>query len=347
MNKKELYKHFISLESLFSEKEIPNIMKAIEIFSPLSTKLKNDAKFLLDNNSSGTEQRNIINGLAQEIIKKEKLLKYRNIIIETSKIDEKFNEIKSFFVNKENVNFIYEIEEKIDSFLNYYEEHTRNYSSSTCISLSFATLELSSIIKSSREIIHSILFTPLDNDSKNDLVQLDLYLSNVKTLKEFGLKLDALADIYSEVLVLYGENETDNPVIIEHLENGSLWIKIAGHSLTSVLLTSLLTIATDYYHNNFTQTGKISNLPLAVDIANNLLKITEKLEKDGIDTSNIKTNIESATRKISKKLDILLSDQPIVEINNFKFDIGQEMSMKLIENQKIKQIENKNIEKPE
>lgn len=345
MNKKELYRHFISLELLFSKKEIPNVMNAVEIFSPLSTKLKNDAKFLLDNNSKGVDQRNTIIGLVQEIIKKEKLLKFRNIIVETSKINEKFNEIKSFLGNKENANFIYEIEEKIDAFLTYYEEHTRNYSTSSCISLSFATLELASIIKSSKQIIHSILFTPLENNSENDLIQLDLYLSNVKTLKEFGLKLNALADIYSEILVLYGEDETDNPIIIEHLENGSLWIKIAGHSLTSILLTSLLTTATNYYHNNFTETGKLSSLPVAVEVANNLLKITEKLEKDGVNTSSIRTNIESATRKISKKLDILLGDQPLVEINDSKFDIGQEMSMKLIEKQKIKQIENKNIEK--
>ena len=47
-------------------------------------------------------------------------------------------------------------------------------------------------------------------------------------------------------------------------------------------------------------------------VAEDLLKITSQLESDGVDTTAIKDNIESATRKISKKLDELLGDQPIV-----------------------------------
>jgi hypothetical protein len=174
------------------------------------------------------------------------------------------------------------------------------------------------------------------------LCKLDLYLSNVQSLKDFAIKLDALADIYSELLSLYGESEYDYPILIEHLENGSLWIKIAGHPLTAGLLTSLLTTSIMYYQDNFSINGQLQQLPVATQVANDLLKITEKLEKDGIDTEEIKDNIESATRRISKKLDVLLSDQPTVEINNTKHNLSDTLSKKLIEQSQTKQITNEN-----
>lgn len=341
MNKKELYKCYSSLEKLLSSEGIPNIIKAIEVFSPLTNKLKTNAKYLLDNTTQGMSERVSFTEEIQRVIEKEKMLKYRKIIIEVSLLQDKFNEIRSFLeLNKED-DFISDIEEKMDTFLNYYEKHTRSYSISSCLSLSLITQELESVFKTTNQIINTTLLINLSNESKNDLTHIELYLSNVKTLKNFALKLNALANIYNEIVVLYGEQESEKPIIIEHLENGSLWIKVAGHSLTSILLTSVLASATNYYHNNFTQTGKMSNLPVAVDVANKLLRITEKLEEDGIDTSKIKENIESATRKISKELDTLLADQPFVEINDSKFDIGNSLSSKLIEQNKIKQIENK------
>jgi hypothetical protein len=343
MNKKELFKHLETLHSLLSIEEIPQILNAIKLFSPLTERFKKNAKNLLEDGNLGINVRREIKGEISNIIEQEKNLKYRKIIVESSRLEDELQIIKNFIKSENDyyVEFLTEIEKKLEFFLDYYEKHTRSYSVSSCLSLSLCASELHTAINSTNQILKGVLAINVTKNTEDKLYRLDLYLSNVQTLREFSEKLNAIAEIYSELLVLYGESEFDNPIIIEHLENGSLWIKIAGHSLTATLLTSLLTISTQYYQENYTATGKLQQLPISIKVVSELLQITEKLEKDGVDTKEIKDNIESATKKISKKLDILLSDQPKVEINNIIHSIGDSFSTKLIEQQKNKQIEHR------
>ena len=105
---------------------------------------------------------------------------------------------------------------------------------------------LKTAILATNQIIDGISSLSIGEREENSH-SLDLYLSNVTSLKEFSKKLDALHEIYNELLHLYGYTESDFPIVIEHLENGSLWLKIAGHTLTATILTSILTTATNYY----------------------------------------------------------------------------------------------------
>jgi hypothetical protein len=235
--------------------------------------------------------------------------------------------------------FLEEICEKLETFLSHYEKHTRSYSVATCLSMSVSASELKTSIVSTNQILNGILSLSVKDNSESETSRLDLYLSNVSTLKAFSEKLEALSEIYTELLYLYGQTESDHPVLIEHLESGSLWIKIAGHTLTAALLTSILTTATEYFQDNFTKTGELKQLPNSVKVAEDLLRITVQLEKDGVDTTEIKENIESATRKISRKLDTLLGDQPVVEINNVEKNIGNVLAQKLIEQSKDHKLE--------
>lgn len=235
--------------------------------------------------------------------------------------------------------FLVEIDEKLEAFLSNYEYHTRSYSVSSCLSLSLSASQLNSAIMATKQVLAGVLLLSSHEKVEADTYKLDLYLSNVTSLHDFANKLNALADIYSELLSLYGASEGDNPIIIEHLESGSLWIKVAGHKLTSVLLTSVLTSSIIYYQNNFTTTGQLNQLPAAVKTVDDLLMISKKLEADGVDTAEIKDNIESATRKISKKLDVLLGDQPVIEINDSEHSVGELLSEKLIEQSKTLKLE--------
>lgn len=215
----------------------------------------------------------------------------------------------------------------------------RTYSVTSALSLSIASFELLSGITSRCKLLDSLLpysSTPYSNENYSTL---EIYLSNVTSLKSFSKKLDAIDEIYHELMYLYGLSEQDAPLVVNHLENGSLWLKIAGHTLTAALFTSILTNATNYYQENYTISGQLAQLPRSVSVTNNLLKITEQLEKDGVDVTEIKDNIELSTRKIAKKLDALLGDQPVVEINDNKIDIGESMSNRLIKESQTMRIE--------
>ncbi|WP_417553164.1 hypothetical protein [Marinomonas fungiae] len=74
-------------------------------------------------------------------------------------------------------------------------------------------------------------------------------------------------------------------------------------------------------------------------VAEELLNLSKQLRENGIDTTEIDQNIESSTRKISRKLDVLLSDQPTVYINDKKCSLVESMSQSLIEQSKVLSLE--------
>jgi hypothetical protein len=335
MNRKRLYKSLEDLNALLSEESIPLIYKAVRLFVPIVNELTSNPKDLLVEGGSGQQKRRQVNNQIDQIIQQEKSIKFRDLIIESSGLEDGLKSTQSF-MQKENSyssEFLGDVEQNLESFLAYYEKHTRSYSVHSCLSLSIAASKLYSSLQSTRGILEGVIAYDSSKEElvKNDFVSLDLYLSNVNTLSAFAQKLDALSEIYSELIKLYGVSEDDFPIVIERLENGSLWIKIAGHTLTATLLTSVLTTATLHYQEQFTVTGQLNQLPTSVKVADDLLKLSKSLEESGIDTSEIKENVESATRKISKKLDILLGDQPSVEINDIEHNVGDLMVNRFLE----------------
>lgn len=336
MNRKKLYTNLGNLQVLLSKESIPLIHEALDLFSPIVDGLRKDPSNLLTEGGNGPKKRQNVTGLIKQVIQKEKALEYRKVIVESAKLEDGLAEIKDFLEKEHSyyANFLEEICEKLETFLTHYESHTRSYSVETCLSMSVSASELKVSIASTNQILGGVLNLSSTDIQEAPAPRLDLYLSNVQTLKAFSEKLDALSEIYTELLHLYGQTESDHPIVIEHLESGSLWIKIAGHTLTATVLTSILTTATVYYQEEFSKTGQLNQLPNSVKVAEDLLRISSQLEKDGVDTTDIKQNIESATRKISKKLDVLLGDQPVVEINNVEKNIGDVLTQKLIEQSK-------------
>lgn len=343
MNKKNLRKRLERLNFSLSKDKIPSIYESIDLFSPLVNEFRNRPNNLLDNGNTGQNRRSSIAASINQIISKEKTLEYRKIIVEAAQLEEELQLTKKNIeaINGYHADFISEIEHKLEGFLSHYERHTREYSHSSCISLSIWASDLKTAITSTQQVLDGVfnLSSATENEHPDKYLNIELYLSNVNSLKDFATKLDAIHEIYIELLSLRGLSETDFPIIIDRLESGSLWIKVAGHTLTATLLTSVLTLATNYYQENYTVTGKLSQLPTSIKAADELLKLSQALEKDGVDTTKIKSNIESATRKISKKLDILLGDQPAVEINEVEHSIDAALTQKLIEDSKTFKLE--------
>lgn len=342
MNRKKFYKEMQSLNDLISEESVPLIYEAINLFSPIVDELKMNSLDLLTENNQGQQKRKQVASGIKQVIQEEKSIKYRDLIVQSAKLEDGLQEAQVLLCNTGDYDFgfLNEVERKLEDFLSQYEKHTRLYSISTCLSLSISASELSSSLRATQEFLSGFLSINFSYDlkSRDDARSLDLYLSNVVSLRDYSEKLGALSEIYNEIICLYGLTENDHPILIEHLENGSLWVKFAGHTLTATLLTSIIAIAAKHYQEQFTVTGQLNNLPAAVKVADDLLRISESLEKDGVDTAKIKENIESATRKISKKLDVLLSDQPSVEINDHEIDVGDVAAERFLEEARSKRL---------
>jgi hypothetical protein len=268
MNRKKLYKEMQSLNELISEESVPLIYEAINLFSPIVDELKMNSLDLLTENNQGQQKRKQVASGIRKIIQEEKSIKYRCLIVQSAKLEDGLQEAKVLLCNTGGYDFgfLNEVERKLESFLSQYEKHTRLYSISTCLSLSISASELSSSLRATQELLSSFLSLSFSYDlkSRDDARSLDLYLSNVVSLRDYSEKLGALSEIYNEIICLYGLTDNDYPILIEHLENGSLWVKFAGHALTATLLTSMISIAAKHYQENFTVTGQLNNLPAAV-----------------------------------------------------------------------------------
>jgi len=343
MNKRNLYRTLNKLFETLSNDSIPLLFESLDVFIPIAERVRDDSRNLLADGQHGTAKRSEIRLLIQNGIKNEKNLKLRKIIVQSTRLEDCLQEVGELLGGNNGYygELFEKIEDKLDTFLTCYEDHARTYSVDSFFSVSLSAVELKTAIESTRQVLGMLLNVSSKGEDirMESGTQLDLYLSNVVTLKAFSEKLDALSVIYLELLHLYGHTEGDYPVVIEHLENGSLWIKIAGHTLTATLLTSILTTATGYLHEQFTLTGKLNQLPTAVKVADDLLKLSAQLKKDGVDTTAINENIESATRKISKKLDVLLGDQPVVEINNVESKVADAITQNLIQQAKDYKLE--------
>lgn len=327
--KRELYSYSKKLDSFLSNGNISELEKAISVFAPIAETIKNDAHDILSEANSGQSKRREIGNQVRQAIGKEKTLSYRLLIVQVHEFEALLRSYP-LIESSEASDFVVELLDLVDEFMSKYDSHNRSYTENSFIPLAVTSLELQALLKTVWFLARDKTAVGECNDVENN-VSLELYLSNVTTLKSFAAKLKAIDEIYTELLHLYGESTTDYPIVIEHIENGSLWIKIAGHSLTSTALAIIMTSAANYYQDNFTASGQLKQLPSSVQAANDLLKISSVLEKDGIDTTEIKDNIASATRKMSRQLDELLGDQPTVEVNERVLKLNDANSEKLIE----------------
>lgn len=327
--KREIYLFFKKLATHLNNGQIIELEKALSILSPVAQTIKSDARDILVETSVGESTRRDIASEVRQAIAKEKSLNYRRLIVEVHQLESLLKEYPISALQQEE-NFISELLVSLDEFMDKYDSHNRSYTENSFIPVALSALELTGRLKTVGYIaMDKSLVTHSEESAEN--VSLELYLPNVTTLKAFAAKLKAIDEVYTELLYLYGESTSDYPIIIEHIENGSLWVKIAGHSLTSTALAFIMTSAAGYYQDNFTASGKLKQLPSSVQAANELLKISALLEKDGVDTSEIKDNIASATRKMSHQLDELLGDQPVVEVNEKTIKLSESQSQKLIE----------------
>ncbi|WP_300178681.1 hypothetical protein [uncultured Aliivibrio sp.] len=346
MNKRELRQ---LSEVIINEIENGKIKYILNICELLSAVAEYVAKarytiFLNDNNSSHQERNQMISYVTACIRSEQSEVEYRKVIVTSHLVDEIFQSFQDKIENENTLmNLMDELRESLEIFIVKYESYKNGYTHYAMYELSFAALSLSNKIKEFERTIFLMSSMPISKINDN-LCHLEVYLSNVDNLKSFGLKLEAVDFIYKELCFLLGESTSDNPIIIEYIESGSLWLKIAGHTLTATILTSVLNSASAYYVDNFTTTGKLQQLPASVTMVNELLKISEQLNEQGIDTSEITDNLNSATKKIANKLDILLGDQPVIEINDKVHDVGELFKDKLIEQSKINLLENKSAD---
>lgn len=174
-----------------------------------------------------------------------------------------------------------------------------------------------------------------------DVQTMEVYLSNVESLKAFSEKVIAVSQIYSQLAELLDISEADNPIIIDHLEYGSFWLKIGGQALILALFSQALTTGGAIIHNEYTRTGQLEQLDKASTIIEKHLNLEKELAERGYETAEMREKIVASSKAISRQAYQLLYDQPDIEINGKEVGGLQGDSLKqgLIEQSKTLRLE--------
>lgn len=153
--------------------------------------------------------------------------------------------------------------------------------------------------------------------------EFSLLLPSTISYGDVLVKLTALEIIYSEVCNLMDVSTSEYPLQIIKIESGSLWLKVFGESRVITLLTKLMESGAAFIHRNYTTEGKITAIPKQVETVEAVLQLAERMEKMGIDTSNMKEELQKSSIVISSNLNKLLGGEPSITVNDQTYSLRQ------------------------
>jgi hypothetical protein len=232
----------------------------------------------------------------------------------------------------DDLNIIDGISKSIDSFADKFEAFIGAYTPPTAAPVITEARKLSSMLNGFKT---ALLFFESNLEQQHYEIEeheeLSLLLPSTMSLHQFAIKLLALDLIYSEVSSLLDISTSEHPLIISKIESGSLWAKVLGNNRVIGLMVDFLNSSATYIYRNYTKEGKLSAIPRKVEVLDQVLGLTAKLEQEGIDTEQAKEHISKSAVAIAKELNSLLDGQAEITINDKTHSIGEEVQKQLLE----------------
>ncbi|MGD8306189.1 MAG: hypothetical protein PVF17_06015 [Ignavibacteria bacterium] len=242
------------------------------------------------------------------------------------KIIDEFNEKTKF----DNSNTILEIQSLVD-FSDAYDQwlQSRRLDDMTIMLMksSIASNSLNHFYQSLNIVINSLQSeTTLSKKDEN----LTLLLKSKMNFHEFSLKLHSLNYLYSELCEIANISLKSTPLRIRKIESGCLWIDLLGNTAIISIVGVLIKQYANYLYRTYTEEGKIAKVPKSVEAVESVLRLRDKLKKKKIDTKNLDEQIEKSGYMIAKHLNTLLAGESVIEINDEKLSISDELQKKYI-----------------
>jgi hypothetical protein len=218
--------------------------------------------------------------------------------------------------NSNETELIFNLNTKVEEFATIYDEFLANQAGENALPLLLAAKTLHVKIKMFFDSLQMIEESISAYDIPGNFeAPLALLLPAPLNLSEFAHRLLAIQTIYSELCMLLSVSESTHPLRIAKIESGSLWAKVFGESRVIDMMASFVERSASWLYRSYTAEGKIDSIPRKVDAIDSLLGLTERLEKVGINTSNMKEHIEKSAVAISKSLADILDGQSSITVN--------------------------------
>ncbi|MCS5420751.1 MULTISPECIES: hypothetical protein [Psychrilyobacter] len=189
------------------------------------------------------------------------------------------------------------------------------------------------LINSYRGIINEIkriekYGTILENQNYNNGEILELQFCNgVNSHKEILYLLTVIPDLYKRGLDLFQLDEKEFPLEIIKIESGTFFSKLAGHPVIIGLISSALTFSANEIYNHYSPTTKVKREKEVLEVIGEKLDIIEKMEGLGMDTTNMKEDVQIYTAKLYKDTKRISKLSTKMKVNNevFQIEKGSEL----------------------
>lgn len=340
MNKIQLYGKIQDLLSSLDNQSILFI-EVMHLFSGSVLDMKEYDSLIQEQVIDQQNRRELSNKVASAITTERNEYRTSEILRSVIKFEESLSEIKGLLPKNSAQStglVISSFHEKLDVFLDEFDLYKANETVGTGFNFAIASRDLCLSLNYLKPHLISLLPECWGEDS-GGRDEISLYLSNVETLNDFGKKLIAIEELYAVFIELNGENINDSPIVVRSIESGSLVLSILSLPVVGEMIKMTLGRAASYIQGEYTRKGQIEGLPTAISSIEGVLRISEQLEKNGVDITEINEQLQSATTKIARNLNTLIRDQPCVQINDVLHDVGEDRAKLMIEQSKTMKLE--------
>lgn len=231
------------------------------------------------------------------------------------------------------------IDKSLSEFSQKYTDYIKSYSHDSAIEF----VNCSTILREKLRwyLAGLTVFRQESQEQEIDLskyAEISILFTSTMSLHEFASKLRALERLYRELCMLLDISLTEYPLQIIKIESGSLWAKVFGHPVVIPFIKDVLYKGFGFAYRNFTKEGKLSAIPQKVENVEAILELSNKLEASGVDVKEINDHLRKSTVSIAKDMNVLISGEAEVCIDNEVISVGQEVQKSLVESKEVLQL---------
>lgn len=338
MNKKAYYRDLIQLQASLKSSDFRTLLDLANIFNDVHVTASNlNFRIFIasDQDSVVRQEKAKVNTAVKSAIAADKSkTKMRQLHRCAGAIERLFNKIATRHDTNFKINVLLNcLMDVLDTFLDDYESYRVTFEPRSVYSLSFTAHRLMLAVEALDQTIDTILENYLP-EKPNDSSHLELYLSHVPSLKVFGTKLQVLDEMYIELCNLCNLSPTDNPIVIDHIENGSLLTRISGNPLVVGILLQVLGSSATYFIANYPVKHEMIEIKETTATLDEMFELSQKLRAAGYEVDDMQDGIHRSLKKLAGSAEKLLSDQPTIEVNEKIFELDAGNAQKLIEETK-------------
>ncbi len=345
MNKKAYYRDLIKFKESLDSDEFQTLIDVVKIFDDVHAVTCSLSYTLFTQSDQETivrqEKTKVVQTISRAIEADKRQTKMRHLLRCTIVIEQLVTDIIDRNPNDSKIKLLFsDFIDYMDRFLEQHESYRVSFSPHNVYTLSVTADRLMMSIRGLTLAIDTILDNYLP-EASNDEPHLELYLSHVPSLKQFGTKLQLIDDMYIELCNLCDLSLTDNPIVIEHIENGSLLARISGNPLVVGILLQVLGSSATYFITNYPANNEMVEMKETVATLDDMFELSQKLKDEGYEVDGMQDNIHRSLKKLAGSAEELLNDQPTIEVNEKVFELDGSNKTKLLEESKRKLLENK------